>query len=64
MLFTKNIIICEIPVTDELTMFLKMIPPVVSNYYLKIFLDQIVIETYLYMNCFLIRICVSEFVYH
>ena len=49
-----------------LTMFLKMIPPVVSNYYLKIFLDQIVIETYLYinMNCFLVSLCVSGFVYH
>ena len=44
-----------------LTMFLKMIPPVVSNYYLKTLLDWIVTETYLYiiMNCFVVSLCVS-----
>ena len=41
----------------------EMIPPVVSNYYLKILLDWIVTETYLYiiMNCFVVSLCVSGF---
>jgi len=49
-----------------LTMFLKMIPSIASNYYLKILLDRIVTKTYLYiiMNCFLVSLCVSGFVYH
>ena len=44
----------------------EMIPSIASNYYLKILLDRIVTETYLYiiMNCFLVSLCVSGFVYH